>query len=235
MYYCHTRFYNPLWRRWLTPDTPYYLNQESITGMNLFVYCNNNPVMYVDGEGTFAISTLIIGAVIGAVVGITLSYGSDVISNFKDGFELSDFNTFGDNWQKYVCSAVGGAVSGVFGTFGSVGMSFIGGFAGSMIDSAYTFTSAENVGHALWTSLLAGSLAGIGTAVTNRITSSYFKSQLSNASSKTQHQISVFLKNSKKVPGVNTKAYSILSKTVNVYKIAERATGVIVDLLGLFY
>ena len=65
MYYCHTRFYNPLWRRWLTPDTPYYLNQESITGMNLFVYCNNNPVMYVDESGYFAI-TLGIGISIGA-------------------------------------------------------------------------------------------------------------------------------------------------------------------------
>ena len=64
MYYCHTRFYNPLWRRWLTPDNPCYLNQEIISGMNLFVYCNNNPVMNVDEEGMFWI-TLSIGLSIG--------------------------------------------------------------------------------------------------------------------------------------------------------------------------
>ena len=64
MYYCHTRFYNPLWRRWLTPDNPCYLNQEIISGMNLFVYCNNNPVMNVDEEGMFWI-TLTIGLSIG--------------------------------------------------------------------------------------------------------------------------------------------------------------------------
>ena len=64
MYYCHTRLYNPLWRRRLTPDNPCYLNQEIISGMNLFVYCNNNPVMNVDEEGMFWI-TLSIGLSIG--------------------------------------------------------------------------------------------------------------------------------------------------------------------------
>ena len=51
MYYCHNRFYNPKWRRWLTPDSPNYLYIDTPSGMNLFIYCNNNPVMYSDGDG----------------------------------------------------------------------------------------------------------------------------------------------------------------------------------------
>ena len=35
MYYCHNRFYNPKWRRWLTPDSPNYLNIDTPSGMNL--------------------------------------------------------------------------------------------------------------------------------------------------------------------------------------------------------
>ena len=40
----------------------------------MFAYCNNNPVMYLDRTGTFAISMLIVGAV-GALLGAaTVAY-----------------------------------------------------------------------------------------------------------------------------------------------------------------
>ena len=51
MYYCKSRYYNPLWCRWLTPDSVDYLNPNNINGLNLYCYCNNNPVMYSDGDG----------------------------------------------------------------------------------------------------------------------------------------------------------------------------------------
>ena len=49
MYYCKSRFYVPKWRRWLNSDSINYLEPQNITCLNLFAYCNNNPVMYVDG------------------------------------------------------------------------------------------------------------------------------------------------------------------------------------------
>ncbi len=56
MYYCNARYYVPAWGRWLTPDTPDYLQYDSITGFNTFAYCNNNPVMYADPSGHIAIT-----------------------------------------------------------------------------------------------------------------------------------------------------------------------------------
>ena len=54
MYYCKSRFYVPKWRRWLNSDSINYLEPQNITCLNLFAYCNNNPVMYVDENGNFA-------------------------------------------------------------------------------------------------------------------------------------------------------------------------------------
>ena len=79
MYYCHNRFYNPKWRRWLTPDSLNYLNIDTPAGMNLFIYCNNNPVMYSDGDGSFPILACILGLT--ALVGIGLTIGGVASDN----------------------------------------------------------------------------------------------------------------------------------------------------------
>ncbi len=39
MYYCKTRYYVPLWGRWLNADSPYCLDQFNILENNLFTYC----------------------------------------------------------------------------------------------------------------------------------------------------------------------------------------------------
>ena len=66
MYYCKTRYYVPQWGRWLSPDSIEYLNTNSINGLNLYCYCFNNPIIYVDSSGHFpvaidAITTLVDG------------------------------------------------------------------------------------------------------------------------------------------------------------------------------
>ena len=55
LYYLQSRYYIPQWGRFLNPDacdvalaTPY-----GLTDKNLFAYCDNNPVMRVDGDGAF--------------------------------------------------------------------------------------------------------------------------------------------------------------------------------------
>ena len=52
-YYLQTRYYNPEWGRFLNTDSALY---NTILGSNLFAYCDNNPVNYVDpyGESGFA-------------------------------------------------------------------------------------------------------------------------------------------------------------------------------------
>ena len=50
-YYCKSRYYVPDWCRWLNADNPSFLKPYSATGNNLFAYCENNPVMYMDSFG----------------------------------------------------------------------------------------------------------------------------------------------------------------------------------------
>ena len=52
-YYLQSRYYNPEWGRFLNADDSLY---SSIFGFNLFAYCDNNPISYVDpyGESGFA-------------------------------------------------------------------------------------------------------------------------------------------------------------------------------------
>ena len=51
MHYCKTRYYVPLWGRWLNADSPYCLDQFNILENNLFTYSGNNPINRLDLEG----------------------------------------------------------------------------------------------------------------------------------------------------------------------------------------
>ncbi len=93
MYYCKNRYYNPVLRRFISPDSIEYLDPSNINGMNLYTYCYNDPVNYSDGSEHFPILAVLIGAGIGFLT----SYIPDVISEMQDGFDWSDFNTFEDN------------------------------------------------------------------------------------------------------------------------------------------
>ena len=42
--------------RFINADDVGYLTPEELTGANLYAYCNNNPVMYVDPTGHFLLS-----------------------------------------------------------------------------------------------------------------------------------------------------------------------------------
>ena len=76
MYYCQSRYYVPEWGRWLNADNPSYMQTYNITsGLNLFQYCKNNPILFSDPEGTFvsailgALSALVSGLVMGQSAG----------------------------------------------------------------------------------------------------------------------------------------------------------------------
>ena len=51
LYYLQSRYYDPEVGRFLSADSIEYLDPETINGLNLYAYCNNNPVMYVDPTG----------------------------------------------------------------------------------------------------------------------------------------------------------------------------------------
>ena len=58
MYYCKSRYYAPELCRFISLDDIEYLDPESVNGLNLYCYCMNNPIMYCDPSGHFAVSAL---------------------------------------------------------------------------------------------------------------------------------------------------------------------------------
>ena len=64
LYYLNARYYNPEWRRFISPDDTAYLDPESVNGLNLYCYCNNDPVNYCDPSGHFWDVVFDIGSII---------------------------------------------------------------------------------------------------------------------------------------------------------------------------
>ena len=70
LYFLKTRYYDAEIGRFMTIDGIEYLNPETINGLNLYAYCNNNPVMNIDPNGN-KWWRWVVAAV--AVVGITVA------------------------------------------------------------------------------------------------------------------------------------------------------------------
>ena len=65
-YYLQSRYYDPNVGRFINADEPSMLelSQGEVLGANLFTYCNNNPVMRIDSNGSFSIRNDTIATVI---------------------------------------------------------------------------------------------------------------------------------------------------------------------------
>ena len=96
-YYLQTRYYDPQIGRFLNMDGLEYLDPETVGGLNLYAYCNCNPVMYVDPDGTaWWHWGLLAISVIGAIALVTL-------------VDLASFGVGG----KLLAVALGGYATGV--------------------------------------------------------------------------------------------------------------------------
>ena len=68
LYYLNARYYNPQWRRFISPDDTAYLDPESVNGLNLYAYCGNDPINYADPSGCFWETIFDIGFAIWSLV-----------------------------------------------------------------------------------------------------------------------------------------------------------------------
>ncbi len=82
LYYLQTRYYDPETGRFISADSIEYLDPETLGGLNLYAYCGNNPVMGTDPNGTFVLSALLIGLIVGAVVAAIGYYGKFIDIEF---------------------------------------------------------------------------------------------------------------------------------------------------------
>ena len=65
-YYCGSRYYNPVFCRWINADG-YASTGQGLLGCNMYAYCGNNPVNYIDSDGEFPVA---IGAGVATVAAV---------------------------------------------------------------------------------------------------------------------------------------------------------------------
>ena len=80
-YFLQTRYYDPYTGRFLSMDDVEYIDPEANGGVNLFAYCNNNPVMGVDPTG-HSLLAILGGFAISALVGWAVGelFGEQIVS-----------------------------------------------------------------------------------------------------------------------------------------------------------
>ena len=74
-YYLQSRYYNPKWGRFISPDSFDYIDNTTQLGCNAYIYCLNCPVMLADYTGTSALT----GSGLAALLAALASAAADVL------------------------------------------------------------------------------------------------------------------------------------------------------------
>ena len=152
-YFLKTRYYDPEIGRFMTIDDIGYLDPESINGLNLYAYCRNNPIKYIDSNGKSAIAALLIGCIIAFAVG---SITSVVSQGFQYGWDsISVAQVFLDGL--FAAISVGLAATGIC-FWASVGIGAAMGFIQYVYSSRLHNESLTVQGAAI--SILLGGVGG---------------------------------------------------------------------------
>ena len=134
LYYLNARYYCPEWRRFISPDSTEYIDSENPNGLNLYAYCNNDPVNYADPSGNEALPNWlkwVIGGVAfagavaltivtgGALAPVFIGMGVSIASSALIGGAISAYN--GDGfWFGFADGAADGAMwGGIFALAGA--------------------------------------------------------------------------------------------------------------------
>lgn len=164
LYYLNARYYNPEWRRFISPDSTEYIDSENPNGLNLYAYCNNDPVNYKDPSGRLAITTtaIIVGAFIGFVIGAT----SSVVTQLEEhNGDWSQINVWEVAFDGAFGAINGGLAASGINIWWSMGLGAVLGF-GSSVGKDYFFNN-KNIDwcaaiNSFFIGAIAGAIAGAG-------------------------------------------------------------------------
>ena len=67
LYYLNSRYYNPVWGRFINSDN-YIISNGSLFGSNMYLYCNNNFINYIDSTGYFIDADLLVDVLVGGAL-----------------------------------------------------------------------------------------------------------------------------------------------------------------------
>lgn len=188
-YYLNARYYSPAMGRFISPDELSILDEtkSQINGLNLYMYCGDNPVMNIDPSGRDwwadlwkGIATFIIGAVVvtavalvsvvtagtavpvlvGAGIGfLTAGTISFVSEGMQCGWDMSKFN-----YGNVLTSASFGMIGGAFGGAGLSATQLAGVNAG--LNFVETFVDGMVSGNDLMQTLFASTIGGLIGGIT---------------------------------------------------------------------
>ena len=171
LYYCNARYYSPKWRRFISPDDTAYLNPENVNGLNLYCYCNNDPVNFTDPSGCAAILITLGIMAIGGLIGTVVSATTSAFVQLAINGEI--------NWKSVGIAAASGFVSGAIAAspFGLGVQIFAGGIIGgvSYIADCYVNNTEITLDGAVVSVLMgiaSGAIGGPGANKNNTLTNS---------------------------------------------------------------
>lgn len=108
-YYLQSRYYDPLWGRFINTDETIYVG-TTVLGGNIYLYCENNPVNYYDANGRSKINWQATARVVGAALLIIGVAALSSVTGGAAGVALASIA-----WAGYAGFVYGYAVGSVIG------------------------------------------------------------------------------------------------------------------------
>ncbi len=112
----HNRYYNSEWCRFISEDDIKFIDSNIANGLNVFCYCNNNPIMYSDKDGNIAVSTILL--ICGIITSATMITGGVIggVTAGKCDENIGQGITEGIIDGLYIGAAISLIIAGAFTT-----------------------------------------------------------------------------------------------------------------------
>jgi len=248
LYYLRTRYYDPVTGRFVNADSISVLDvsQTHINGLNLYAYCVNNPIMYVDAEGRWFNPFRMAADVIGGAVGfVSNAIVKPAVNSFVSAASWMNTNIFQpignvvnsvvewvqDNYVTILMIAAAVAITVVTGGAGGVvgGMLLGAALGGGMsivqqgIENGFDNINWMDVGVSALIGGAAGALTGgAGGAIASRIASTVAGKAIGSALSRAGSAIGSAISSAGRSLGATAR--SLISTGTKVTKAAPVTT-----------